>query len=156
MKLSVISKKRSRKGWIVIYVLVICSLVTITIMNTLGGLERRSVYIGNYMNNILKEDLKQKKKEYLMTEFNTYFEEHIDEIIEKGIEEYFKKADISKYLSSIERDGLKFKEGCNIEFDTGKNLFEVNVGTFIYRFYPIIDDSEVQYKFIVITDEEGI
>lgn len=156
MKLTILMRKKSRKGWIVIYVLVICSLMMLIIMNILGGLARRNVYIDNYMNNILKEDLKQKKKEYLMTEFNKYFKEHIDEIEEAGIKEYFNKFDISKYLSTIERDGLKFKEGCNIKFETSSNLFEVNVGTFMYRFYPIIDEGEVQYKFIVITEEEGI
>lgn len=156
MKMTISMKKKQRKGWIVIYVLVICSLMMLIIMNILGGLTRRNVYIDNYMNNILKEDLKQKKKEYLMTEFNKYFEEHIDEIEEAGIEEYFNKFDISKYLSTIERDDLKFKEGCNIKFEASNNLFEVNVGTFIYRFYPIIDEGKVQYEFIVITDEEGI
>ena len=156
MKLAIFMRKKPRKGWILIYVLVICSLMMLIIMNILGGLERRNVYLDNYMNNILKEDLKQKKKEYLMTEFNNYFKEHIDEIEEKGVEEYFKEFDMSKDLSTIERDGLKFEEGCNIKFEPSKNLFEVNVGNFIYRFYPTIDGGKVKYKFIVITEEEGI
>lgn len=156
MRKTYLLKKRSGKGWVLIYTIVICSIMTLIVTNLLGGLERKNVYLDYYMNTILKEDLKQKKKEYLMTEFNAYMKEHMEEIKEKGFEEYFKQVDISRYLSTIERDGIKFKEGCNIKFNSKVKAFEVNVGTFIYRFYPIIDEENVKYKFIVIANEEGI
>ena len=119
--------------------------------NLLGGLERKILYYDNYLNTVTKEDLNQKKKEYLMTEFNGYMKENIEAIEEKGIEEYFKAFDISLYLKGIERDGIKFREGCNIKYNSAMGLFEVNVGNHIYRFYPIIEEEDIKYKFVVIS-----
>lgn len=148
--------KKTNKGWVLIYVIVICAVVTLILGNALGGLERKNVYLDYYLKNGLKEDLIQKKKEYLMTEFNGYVEENFEEIREKGVHQYFKAFDITRYLSSIERDGIKFKDGCTISYNTVMELFELNVGTFIFRFYPVLEDNKVQYKFVVIGNEEGI
>lgn len=145
-------KKKSNKGWILIYVLIISSMITLLVTNMLGGLERKNQYLNYYTQSILKEDSKQRKKEYLMTEFNVYMEKYLSEIKGKGIDLYFKEVDISKYLSSIERDGTKFIEGCNIKYNSTLKIFQLNVGSYTYGFYPIINEDKITYKFVVLTN----
>lgn len=120
--------------------------------NILGGSERKNSYFHNYLSTITKEDINQKRKEYLMTEFNIYMEDNLQHIKEKGIEAYFKAFDISRYLTGIVRDDIRFKEGCIIKYNANLALFELNVGTHIYRFYPIITNEEIKYKFVVINN----
>jgi len=116
----------------------------------MGSFERKSFYIDNYKETILKEDINQKKKEYLMTEFNRYMKDNIDEITEKTIEDYFANVKIESYLESLKRDDIKFKEGCIITYNSDLNLFELNVGTHIYRFYPIIEEDDITYEFVIV------
>lgn len=116
----------------------------------MGSFERKSFYIDNYKKTILKEDINQKKKEYLMTEFNNYMKDNIEEIKEKTIDNYFSNVKIESYLESLEREDIKFREGCIITYNAKLNLFELNVGIHIYRFYPIIKEDDVTYKFVVV------
>lgn len=142
---------KRKNGWTLIYVIAIFSVLALVICNLVGSFERKIFYIDNYKKNILKEDLIQKKKEYLMTEFNVYMKENINKIKEETIEAYFSNVKIENYLENLKRDNIKFKEGCNISYNIKLNLFEINLESHIYRFFPIIGvDDVITYKFVVL------
>lgn len=150
MRLKYFIHKKRKKGWVLIYVIVVAAFMLFTITYVLKGLEGKSNYLTYYKNTIINEDLKHKKKEYLMTEFNSYMRKNLKVIKEMGMDEYFIQNDISKYLATIERDGMQFKDKCNIKYNSRLKIFELTTGTYTYGFYPIIEDENIKYKFVVI------
>lgn len=139
--------KRKYKGWTLIYVLVISSIITLEALNLTGSFERKNFYIENYKESIINTDIKRKKIEYLMNEFNNYIEDNLEEIKEKTISVYFNRIRIEGYLMNLQRDDVRFNGGCIIKYDAIDDVFQLVVEGDIYDFYPEINGDKITYKF---------
>lgn len=108
-----IRKEKSKRGFILIYVLFICSICFIVVL----GFYKMEVLIRDnnlkLQSNVIKVDKLQKTKEYLLTELDEKIHGNVSEI---------KKDNVRKYLDSTESFNVKYDENC-IEYRKNDECF---------------------------------
>ena len=91
---------KRKKGWILIYVLIVVGLLFYLLTLSTFNHNRQWDYITNYCENILSEDSALEDREYLMSKFNSYMESNIAEIEKESIPVFFENIKSSKVLNT--------------------------------------------------------
>ncbi|MEG0132643.1 MAG: hypothetical protein RSA29_16105 [Clostridium sp.] len=133
--------RRSRKGGILLYVLMISLCIFLCISFAMKSFDNRNFYIKNYKEHIMEEDISYRDREYLMVKFNEYMEKNIVEINKETIDSHFKRINVE----DIFRRDKSF-----IKYVSRRNEFQVDAGYRIYPFVPIIRDGNITYYFKAI------
>lgn len=129
---------KRKKGWILIYVLIVVGLLFYLLTLSTFNHNRQWDYITNYCENILSEDSALEDREYLMSKFNSYMESNIAEIEKESIPVFFENIKSSKVLNTSKG---------SIEYFPMEEEFEVQTKERTYRFCIVIEGNNIKYHF---------
>jgi len=130
--------KKTSKGWILTYVVIVGMIISLTICYSMKSFVNRNSYIKNYVEYNLKENHDHSYKERLMASFNRYVLENIETINAETLNKYFETKAGEKLVTY---------DNSYITYDLREKLFQINGLNKIYKFTMNINEDNVIYIF---------
>jgi len=130
--------KKTSKGWILTYVVIVGMIISLTICYSMKSFVNRNSYIKNYVEYNLKENHDHSYKERLMASFNRYVLENIETINTETLNKYFETRAGEKLITY---------DNSYITYDLREKLFQINGLNKIYKFTMNINEDSVIYIF---------
>lgn len=130
--------KKTSKGWILTYVVIVGMIISLTICYSMKSFVNRNSYIKNYVEYNLKENHDHSYKERLMASFNRYVLENIETINTETLDKYFETKAGEKLITY---------DNSYITYDLREKLFQINGLNKIYKFTINISEDNVIYIF---------
>lgn len=130
--------KKTSKGWILTYVVIVGMIISLTICYSMKSFVNRNSYIKNYVEYNLKENHDHSYKERLMASFNRYVLENIETINTETLDKYFETKVGEKLITY---------DNSYITYDLREKLFQINGLNKIYKFTININEDNVIYIF---------
>lgn len=128
--------KKTSKGWILTYVVIVGMIISLTICYSMKSFVNRNSYIKNYVEYNLKENHDHSYKERLMASFNRYVLENIETINTETLNKYFETRAGEKLITY---------DNSYITYDLKEKLFQINGLNKIYKFTMNINEDSVIY-----------
>jgi len=130
--------KKTSKGWILTYVVIVGMIISLTICYSMKSFVNRNSYIKNYVEYNLKENHDHSYKERLMASFNRYVLENIETINTETLNKYFETRAGEKLITY---------DNSYITYDLREKLFQINGLNKVYKFTMNINEDNVIYIF---------